>query len=149
MKTQLGEHEFCLAITNFGLMGVGDFTHPSSKPKGEVANSEFTSDDIIHPHFRFRYLFLCANRRTLTKNIRERRGENVNITIPLYKDEHTPEIIEGSREPGTIYMDSMAFGMGMCCLQMTFQCCNIDEARMFSDRFDAITQTETDPEQTA
>ena len=31
-------------------------------------------------------------------------------------------------------MDSMAFGMGMCCLQMTFQCCNIEEARMFYDQ---------------
>jgi hypothetical protein len=33
-----------------------------------------------------------------------------------------------------VYMDSMAFGMGMCCLQVTFQCCNIAEARHFYDQ---------------
>eukprot|EP01095_Lingulamoeba_sp_RSL-Kostka_P014851 TRINITY_DN6631_c0_g1_i1.p1 TRINITY_DN6631_c0_g1~~TRINITY_DN6631_c0_g1_i1.p1 ORF type:complete len:389 (+),score=127.28 TRINITY_DN6631_c0_g1_i1:3-1169(+) len=27
----------------------------------------------------------------------------------------------------------MAFGMGCCCLQTTFQCCNINEARLFYD----------------
>lgn len=31
-------------------------------------------------------------------------------------------------------MDAMAFGMGCCCLQVTFQCRNIDEARHLYDQ---------------
>lgn len=36
--------------------------------------------------------------------------------------------------PDHIYMDAMAFGMGCCCLQMTFQACNIQEARLLYDQ---------------
>lgn len=32
-----------------------------------------------------------------------------------------------------IYMDAMGFGMGCSCLQMTFQACNINEARVLYD----------------
>lgn len=57
----------------------------------------------------------------------------VDIQVPLYRDERTPEFSETSeasslfRESGdvvdapTIKMDAMAFGMGCCCLQVTFQ----------------------------
>jgi glutamate--cysteine ligase catalytic subunit len=30
-------------------------------------------------------------------------------------------------------MDAMGFGMGCCCLQLTFQCCNVGEARRLYD----------------
>jgi hypothetical protein len=66
----------------------------------------------------------------LTRNIRERRGSKVNIVVPAFKDRSTQ--IE------SIHMDSMAFGMGSSCLQCTFQCCNIDEARQFYDQL-AVT----------
>ena len=38
-------------------------------------------------------------------------------------------------QPGTpyIHMDAMAFGMGCCCLQITFQAWNVDEARRVYD----------------
>lgn len=47
----------------------------------------------------------------------------VDIQIPLYRDERTPEFQEAfsSSSPPTIHMDAMAFGMGCCCLQVTFQ----------------------------
>jgi len=32
-----------------------------------------------------------------------------------------------------IYMDAMGFGSGCCCLQLTFQCCNVNEARQMYD----------------
>jgi len=34
-----------------------------------------------------------------------------------------------------IHMDAMAFGMGACCLQCTYQCCSIDEA---ASHYDAL-----------
>lgn len=62
----------------------------------------------------------------------------MDIQLPLFRDERTPEFLverlpEGEEEPPpatmttdangrpTIHMDAMAFGMGCCCLQVTFQ----------------------------
>lgn len=123
-------------------------TNPSSK-------SLYLPDVAINPHPRF----AC-----LTANIRERRGEKVNIQVPLYKDIQTPEYAlhtQGMPTPtiGTYYtcitlyihvcvfvmmcvcnagcvidMDCMGFGMGMCCLQVTFQACDCDESRYMYDQ---------------
>ena len=67
--------------------------------------------------------------------------------VPVYKDTNTPSpFVEdltpyGADEesvkaalPDHIYMDCMGFGMGCSCLQMTFQACNIDEARHLYDQ---------------
>ena len=44
-------------------------------------------------------------------------------SYPLHPDRSAEEVAgkqsEHWPEPGVIYMDSMAFGMGMCCLQVT------------------------------
>lgn len=90
---------------------------------------------------------------TLTANIRRRRGSKVEINMPIYHDTNTPrpfidptipwdrdlfdhdkEAKLGAAKPDHIYMDAMAFGMGCCCLQITFQACNIDEARRLYDQ---------------
>jgi glutamate--cysteine ligase catalytic subunit len=89
---------------------------------------------------------------TLTGNIRSRRGSKVAINVPIYKDTNTPspfvdptipydrqlwpgdsEAKNGAAKPDHIYMDAMAFGMGCCCLQITFQAFNVDEARRMYD----------------
>lgn len=44
--------------------------------------SDYIGDGIINPHPRF---------GTLTANIRQRRGEKVNIRVPLFRDVNTPE----------------------------------------------------------
>jgi hypothetical protein len=49
---------------------------------------------------------------------------------------HTPLLLEarhGAALVDHIYMDAMGFGMGCCCLQLTFQCCNIEDARRTYD----------------
>ncbi|BAM41517.1 uncharacterized protein TOT_030000779 [Theileria orientalis strain Shintoku] len=38
-----------------------------------------------------------------------------------------------------IFMDSTGFGMGMCCLQLTFSCYNLDEARYLYDQCVVLT----------
>lgn len=35
--------------------------------------------------------------------------------------------------PGQIYMDAMHFGMGQCCLQITYECQTINHARYLHD----------------
>jgi len=101
--------------------------------------------------------------RTLTANIRERRGSLVDIKVPIFVDKNTvlPEgtsaplsnghvgeplyaspitlnaHVSVSAKPGPtdpyIKMDAMAFGMGCCCLQITFQAWNVNEARRVYD----------------
>ena len=78
---------------------------------------------------------------------------NVDVTplvvdFSVFKDKDTPspfredlspygddggEGIRASRDDH-LYMDAMGFGMGCCCLQVTFQACNITEARLLYDQ---------------
>lgn len=65
-----------------------------------------------------------------------RRGSKVSIDLPVFKDKNTKIPVFGSipSKPDHVHMDAMGFGMGCCCLQLTFQACNIDEARQLYDQ---------------
>lgn len=115
--------EVAPTLVSFPLMGVGDFVSPSAPPGGEASESDFVPDTCINPHPRF---------ATLTGNIRRRRGGKVDIRVPLYEDVKTPEF-KSSKDP-QIHMDCMAFGMGCCCLQVTFQASDIEESRLLYDQ---------------
>ncbi|KAI4501681.1 hypothetical protein M0802_003016 [Mischocyttarus mexicanus] len=133
--------EVLLSLTNFPRLGAPDFTDPPSMPtpNAGASRSLFFPDEAIFPgHPRF---------KTLTKNIRERRGEKVSINIPIFKDTNVPspfkedfinqdndESSNKAAEVDHVYMDAMGFGMGCCCLQLTFQACNIDEGRTLYDQ---------------
>lgn len=136
-----------ITVTAYPLMGVGEFTSPISKPTGNASRSLFLPDEIINRHVRF---------PTLTANIRKRRGEKVAINIPLFKDLNTPKFDDsipvnrnlfpedeepslGASIPGHIYMDSMGFGMGNSCLQITVQAPNIAKARYLYDSWVNLT----------
>ncbi|AGO13233.1 AaceriAFR086Cp [[Ashbya] aceris (nom. inval.)] len=131
-----------LSTTVFARMGCADFVdlpEPWSH-KNAVSRSLYLPDEIINRHTRF---------PTLTTNIRVRRGEKVCMNVPMFKDENTPErddtvyerdwfpredreSLPASR-PGHIYMDSMGFGMGCSCLQLTFSAPNVTMARYIYD----------------
>lgn len=139
VQALLQPDEKVFSLTAFPRMGCDDFTWPPAHPDPEnsVTGSLFWPDEAIfggHPRFK-----------TLSWNIRQRRGEKVAINIPVYQDEHTKDphqvLIEryGSEAakaslPGHIYMDAMGFGMGMSCLQLTFQACNVEEAVCLYDQ---------------
>ncbi|XP_046813334.1 glutamate--cysteine ligase catalytic subunit isoform X1 [Vespa crabro] len=140
--TKLLKHgEVLMSLTNFPRLGASDFTDPPvvPTPNDGASRSLFFPDEAIYPgHPRF---------KTLTKNIRERRGEKVAINIPIYKDINVPspfkEDLISQGDDGSsgkaakidhVYMDAMGFGMGCCCLQLTFQACNIDEGRTLYDQ---------------
>lgn len=125
-----GEH--VMSITNFPRLGAPNFTYPPAKPTPEdescAARSLYFPDEAIYPgHPRF---------KTLTRNIRQRRGEKVSIDLPIFRDKNTVIPVEGSLpdKPDHVHMDAMGFGMGCCCLQLTFQACNITEARTLYDQ---------------
>ncbi|GMT13059.1 hypothetical protein PFISCL1PPCAC_4356, partial [Pristionchus fissidentatus] len=128
-------------------IGTRDFTLPLHKTTPHdptsAGKSIFFPDDVIfggHPRYK-----------NLARNIRGRRGEKVAINVPIFKDKNTPSpFIEDLSEygepadfaaalPDHIYMDHMGFGMGCCCLQVTFQATNVNEARWLYDQLTPIT----------
>lgn len=58
------------------------------------------------------------------------------LTFAVFKDVNTKLPVEGAPpgEPDVVLLDAMGFGMGCCCLQLTFQACNITEARRLYDQ---------------
>lgn len=145
VETLLREDEVLLTITSFPRLGCGEFTVPGVRatPGSGSSRSLFVPQEVIFPvHPRF---------ATLTRNVRERRGKKVAINMPVYVDECVPRpFIEDLSEygdngesqaaslPDHVYMDAMAFGMGCCCLQITFQAENIDEARCLYDQLNPL-----------
>lgn len=146
-ESELPKNIVPLTITTFPRMGCPQFTLPPAKPIGPASQSLFLPDEIINRHARF---------PTLTANIRKRRGHKVAINLPMYPDQHTkllddsiprdrglfPSDAEphlGALKPGHVYMDSMGFGMGSLCIQITMQAANIDEARYLYDALAPVT----------
>ncbi|EYC05040.1 hypothetical protein Y032_0084g1747 [Ancylostoma ceylanicum] len=141
----LKKGESVLSIS-FPALGSRDFTVPPMKPTPRQegpGRSIFWPEDAVfcgHPRFK-----------NLVKNIRGRRGEKVAINVPIFRDKNTPNpYIEdlsaygegdmiSAAKPDHIYMDHMGFGMGCCCLQVTFQAVNVDEARWLYDQLTPIT----------
>lgn len=138
-----------ITMTTFPRLGVKNgFTCPNYEAVGDRSRSQFLPDEIINEHIRF---------PTLTANIRERRGRKVEINVPVFRDENTPwpwrdptvdfqrclypedkDAWCGAAKINHIYMDAMGFGMGSCCLQITFQAKNIDEGRMMYDQLSPL-----------
>ena len=143
VRERLRSNESLLTITTFPLLGSGNFVTPSFAAGGAAAHSLFVPDEIINLHPRF---------KTLASNIRQRRQAKVAINLPIFVDEKTPrpfkETFPASQWPDGgadaakedhIYMDAMCFGMGNCCLQVTFQACNVAEARSIYDQLVPVT----------
>jgi glutamate--cysteine ligase catalytic subunit len=136
--------EYPITLTTFPLLGMPDCTTPLYTNSGSKLRSQFLPDEIANPHIRF---------PTLAANIRSRRGRKVQINVPVFRDQNTPwpfwdptinyglskwpedqDVKKGAVKENCVYMDAMAFGMGSCCLQITFQAKNIDEGRKMYDQ---------------
>lgn len=149
-KDHMRADEYPITLTTFPRIGSpGDFTDPYYPPSGPRLRSQFVPDEIANPHIRF---------PTLAANIRSRRGRKVQVNVPVFHDKNTvvpwkdptvnydlhnwPEdddVRTGGAAPDDfIHMDAMAFGMGSCCLQITFQAKNIIEGRKLYDQLSPI-----------
>lgn len=148
-KEHMDPDEYPITLTTFPRLGTrDDFITPYYPPSGDRLRSQFLPDEIANPHIRF---------PTLAANIRARRGRKVEINVPIFKDERTtvpfkdptvdydlhkwPEdddVRNGAAKEDHIYMDAMAFGMGSCCLQITFQAKNIIEGRKLYDQLSPL-----------
>jgi glutamate--cysteine ligase catalytic subunit len=148
-KAHMEKGQFPVTLTTFPRLGTkDDFISPYYPPSGPALRSQFVPDEIANPHIRF---------PTLAANIRSRRGRKVELNVPVYKDSQTPspfkdptvdydmhnwpeddDVRNGAAKDGHVYMDAMAFGMGSCCLQITFQAKNILEGRTLYDQLSPL-----------
>lgn len=133
---QLSKNEFIMTLTSFPRLGTLDFTWPIAESqcnhKTSVGRSIFFPDEAIsqtYPRFM-----------SFTHNVRQRRGENVRIKLNVFKDLHTKIPVKGAPadQPDAVYMDAIGFGAGCCCLQVTFQAQNVNEARVLYDQLAPI-----------
>jgi glutamate--cysteine ligase catalytic subunit len=147
-KDHMNPTEYPITLTTFPRLGCEDCTTPAYPVSGPKLRSQFLPDEIANPHIRF---------PTLAANIRARRGRKVEINVPVFHDKNTqwpfkdptvnydlhkwPEdddVRNGAAKENHIYMDGMAFGMGSCCLQITFQAKNIEEGRKMYDQLSPL-----------
>ena len=136
----LKPNEIVPTVSCFPMLGVGDSTFPKFRPNGPIAQSLFIPDEAIFPHARF---------PTLSRNIRKRRGEKVKIARPKFIDKNTqmsnissfadPKNVSEADDLPYVYADAMAFGMGCCSLQATFQAKDLAESRHLYDHLAALT----------
>lgn len=108
-----------MTTSNFPRLGASNFTWPNYKPQPNNINnssgSVFIPDEVICP--------IYARYHLLTRNIRQRRGQKIDIRIPIFKDKNTQIPVDGAPadQPNVVYMDSLGFGGGCCCIQFTYQ----------------------------
>eukprot|EP01054_Gregarina_sp_Poly1_P002858 Gregarina_sp_Poly_1__2857@NODE_1799_length_3305_cov_756_496603_g1169_i0_p1_GENE_NODE_1799_length_3305_cov_756_496603_g1169_i0NODE_1799_length_3305_cov_756_496603_g1169_i0_p1_ORF_typecomplete_len778_score100_50GCS/PF03074_16/7_5e127GCS2/PF04107_13/11GCS2/PF04107_13/0_18S1/PF00575_23/0_13_NODE_1799_length_3305_cov_756_496603_g1169_i09143247 len=151
LQSILPQNVFAVSMTAFPHLGVGSFTWSHEDEKGRDARlsggSLFIPREFICPHPRF---------GCLVANVNARRGVKVAQLVPLFQDHHTPDspiwksslpenttdrrkIVARAQETpnpvaGHIFMDHFGFGMGQCCLQVTFGCPNLNAARTLYDQ---------------
>ncbi|KAF2867639.1 glutamate-cysteine ligase-domain-containing protein [Massariosphaeria phaeospora] len=147
-KDHMEKEEYPITLTTFPRLGAPDCTVPSYPLSGPKLRSQYVPDEIANPHIRF---------PTLAANIRWRRGRKVELNVPVFRDENTPwpfkdptvnydlhqwpeddDVRNGAAKENHVYMDAMAFGMGSCCLQITFQAKNIEEGRKMYDQLSPL-----------
>ena len=130
-----------VSIVAWPRLGTPEFWEPrvSAEVRAPISQSIFIPDECINPHPRF---------GTLVGNIRRRRGRKVDIRMPLLKDVNTPDmptfevaapnLVGPPQQVPEIYMDAMGFGMGNCCLQVTFQARDLEESRYLYDQLSIL-----------
>lgn len=148
-KDHMRSDEYPITLTTYPRIGYPEvFTDPYYPVSGPRLRSQFVPDEIANPHIRF---------PTLAANIRSRRGRKVQVNVPVFKDKNTPwpwkdptvnydlhnwpeddDVRNGAAPDNYIHMDAMAFGMGSCCLQITFQAKNITEGRKMYDQLSPL-----------
>ncbi|CAG8448828.1 10011_t:CDS:2 [Racocetra fulgida] len=134
----LRPNEVAITLTSFPRLGAsGQFLEPHYEPAGNAARSLFVPDEVAInvPIFRDK----CTP------------DPFIDTTIPLNRNlfPEDKEAAEGAAQSDHIYMDAMVFGMGCCCLQITFQACNAEEARRLYDQLAVMESPSIPGEETS
>ncbi|TPX37849.1 glutamate---cysteine ligase [Synchytrium endobioticum] len=79
-------------------------------------------------------LYSCSDSHNAARAARD-KVLHLDPSLPLPS---LPDIIPDAK-PDHVYLDAMCFGMGCCCLQLTFQACSVEEARRLYDQLAVIS----------
>ena len=135
IQTFLGKDEYVVSLTCFPLLGCPNFTWPAHNitESNHKETSLFFSNNIIMNQGLF---------RAATRNKIERKNLSPAIYVPIYSDINTPkpfiENLNTAIKPDHIYMDHDGFGMGCCCIQVTFQAESLDQCCWLYDQLTVI-----------
>ena len=163
IRSHLLPHELPLTVTSWPRLGADDgkaFSDPPTKPDTvqSSSRSQYVGELLTNPHARFPTLTAnIRERRGSLVDIRvplfvdQETKLPEGLCAPMSNGEPSESTVQRSHkctqrmltsapasakpQEGTpyIHMDAMAFGMGCCCLQITFQAWNVDEARRVYD----------------
>ncbi|XP_065323634.1 glutamate--cysteine ligase-like [Gordionus sp. m RMFG-2023] len=136
---------------------------PSSPYKGDMAYYRTVQSNMTFRRNTIRkalnanetVLTITSFPRAIAKNIKQRSGHNP-IYIPIFKDVKTADpfiedpIIETFDKtdninscpltiPNHLHMDSTCFGIGCCCLQVTLQAYDMEEAQYIYDQLAVLS----------
>eukprot|EP01088_Endostelium_zonatum_P019189 TRINITY_DN649_c0_g1_i1.p1 TRINITY_DN649_c0_g1~~TRINITY_DN649_c0_g1_i1.p1 ORF type:complete len:616 (+),score=146.14 TRINITY_DN649_c0_g1_i1:224-2071(+) len=111
-----------ITMTAFPLMGVEDFLEPAvTSHSNKLTLSDSIPDALVTA--KNRYI-------AFTQAITDRSGVRPKLSFPVFKDTNTKE--------ESINLDCVAFGLGVCCLQITMQASDLEDARILYDQFVAL-----------
>jgi len=133
-------NESVVTMSTYPRLGCEDHLYPPMENKMEnndVTHSLYVPDETLnqkHPRFK-----------NLAKMITMRKEKKLYAEIPIYRDKNTPDpFIEkipsyatddlNAIKPNHVHLDSITQGLGCGCLQVTFQACNVPEARTLYDQ---------------
>ncbi|KAI8866907.1 GCS-domain-containing protein [Ramicandelaber brevisporus] len=126
-----------LTITSFPSLGCGpDSMYPTGLAcGGPKLGSAFLPDDTITGHARY---------ERMQPNTNSRHGGPPSAFLPVYKDTNTTWPYK-HQYPGTmdipdnhIYVDTLMYGFGCACLQITMQAKHINQARRLYDQLAVV-----------
>lgn len=132
--------EFVVTMSTYPRLGCEDTFYPPLENKvdeNDATRSIYVSDEVLnqlHPRFK-----------NLAKMITMRKERKVYGEVPIFRDTNTPspfmdkvpdDAVEDKEVllPDHVHMDSVTQGLGCGCLQVTFQACNVPEARVLYDQ---------------
>ena len=107
-----------LATLNYYIPDSGRVTPiKDRKIINEFSKSDYFIDDTINNHSRF---------KSLTMNVRNRKGSKPKIRIPVFQDTKTKE--------KEVVLDHFGVGMSNIAMQVTYSCKDMDECRWIYDQ---------------
>lgn len=135
---------------------------PAYEPNGSVCKSLYVPDQLINPHPRFATLTANIRERRgapvciavplfMDKNTPKNDGGALTLEEAKFPGSAAEEAKDDDKKPSErlthpgvdsskmIHMDAMAFGMGCCCLQVTFQTRSVEEARHLYDHLAVLS----------
>ena len=102
---------------------------------------------MLHTHFFITFAYFVYLDAVVSRHV---YGGACSVIV--FRDVNTPQpFVEDLSQygddgrsqrvtsPDHVYVDAMGFGMGCSCLQVTFQACNINEARHLYDQLTPLT----------